>query len=218
MCAQKEDLRARMGLFAPHARGRGLLWSFTVGERRETATSSMSPAAIRTSWPLPVCVADGQRQQTNRDVEAVGEERRLRRAAVGPKTLEHGEAVARRGARSGGERILDRVGHAQPAAGVERQVHRLLDLGLTGHELNLETGRQLKLGPQQLSTVFAGQTTIVGGGSRNAAAPPPRTYPVAEKNLAHRIVDVGRLYLSMLDKMGVPQKMFGDATQPLSEV
>jgi hypothetical protein len=27
-----------------------------------------------------------------------------------------------------------------------------------------------------------------------------------------------RLYLSMLDKMGVPQKTFGDATEPLAEV
>jgi hypothetical protein len=27
-----------------------------------------------------------------------------------------------------------------------------------------------------------------------------------------------RLYLSMLDKMGVPQKAFGDATEPLAEV
>jgi hypothetical protein len=27
-----------------------------------------------------------------------------------------------------------------------------------------------------------------------------------------------RLYLSMLDKMGVPQKKFGDATEPLAEV
>jgi hypothetical protein len=27
-----------------------------------------------------------------------------------------------------------------------------------------------------------------------------------------------RLYLSMLDKMGVPQNVFGDATEPLAEV
>jgi hypothetical protein len=27
-----------------------------------------------------------------------------------------------------------------------------------------------------------------------------------------------RLYLTMLDKMGVPQKTFGDATEPLAEV
>jgi hypothetical protein len=27
-----------------------------------------------------------------------------------------------------------------------------------------------------------------------------------------------RLYLSMLDKMGVPQKTFGDATEPLAEI
>jgi hypothetical protein len=52
--------------------------------------------------------------------------------------------------------------------------------------------------------VFAGQTTIGGGGSRHAAA--------------HRIVDAVRKYLLMLDKMGVPKKTFGDATEPLSEV
>ena len=86
-----------------------------------------------------------QRQHADRNIEAVGKERGLRGAAVGPKALEHGEPVPRLG--SGGEGILDRVGHPEPAAIVERQVHRLLDLRLAGNELDLKAGGQLELGP-----------------------------------------------------------------------
>ena len=40
--------------------------------------------------------------------------------------------------------VLDRLGHEQPTGGVEREIHRLLNLGLTGHQFDVEPGRELE--------------------------------------------------------------------------
>ncbi len=83
-------------------------------------------------------------QQADRDVQAVGERLDLAGTAVGPEVGEDLDGVATRRARGLRERVLERVGHPEPAQVVEGDVQRLVDVGLRSDELDLEPGRQVQ--------------------------------------------------------------------------
>ena len=83
-------------------------------------------------------------EQADRDVQAVGERLDLAGAAVGAEVGEDLDRVASRRPLRLGEGVLQCVGHPEPAAVVEGQVERLVDVRLRRHELDLEAGRQVQ--------------------------------------------------------------------------
>ena len=106
-----------------------------------------------------------QRQDADRDVELVGEQRRFPGPAVGAEVLEDRQPVP--GLLVGGrrKRIFHRVRHPEPAPGVEGHVHRLLDLRLCRDQLDVEARRKFELCPLR----FRGQRFRIhdrGRGSR----------------------------------------------------
>src|SRR5262249_27005888 len=82
-------------------------------------------------------------QDTDGDVEAVGEGGDAAGAAVGGEVREDADAVAA-GAVFGRVGVFDGAVDPKPAAGVEGEVDRLLDVRLGGDQLRLEAGRQLE--------------------------------------------------------------------------
>ena len=98
------------------------------------------------------------------DVQAVGEDGHLVGAAVAVGVLEDADRVAARAVVGGGVGILGRAGDPEPAPGVERHVHRLLDLGLGGEELDAEAGRQVER-----------RAFLLGRQWHRSAGSPPRT-------------------------------------------
>ena len=101
-------------------------------------------------------------EDADRDLEIVGEPDRLPGPAIRAEVGEDGEAVAVRGPFLRRERILDRMGHPQPAARVEGEIHRLLDLRLGGDKLDCESLREAELLP------LLGRGEGLGGGHRRA--------------------------------------------------
>ena len=86
-----------------------------------------------------------ERQNANGDVQLVGEFLRPLRPAVRTEVGQDRQAVAGLRGVGGGERILDRVRHPQPSPRVKGQIHRLLNLRLRRHQLDLEAGRQFEM-------------------------------------------------------------------------
>ena len=84
-----------------------------------------------------------QRQEADRDVQAVGEGLDLAGAGRSAEVREDLHRVARLRPLRGGVGILDRIGDPEPPAVVEGEVERLLDLGLGGDELDLEARRDM---------------------------------------------------------------------------
>lgn len=78
------------------------------------------------------------------DVESVGEDDRLLSPAVVIGVDEDSDRVFSFAIERSRERILFGTAHPKPAPGVECKVHRLLDLGFGGKELDFEAGRQTK--------------------------------------------------------------------------
>ena len=91
-------------------------------------------------------IAARKREHTNWNVQPVGESCRLRRFAIRSDSFEDGQPIASLLRIGGGERILDAVRDPQPPLRIERQIHRLLDVWLARHELNLKPGGELELG------------------------------------------------------------------------
>ena len=85
-----------------------------------------------------------QRQDADGDVQTVGEGGDLARPAVGAEVFEDLHAVARFLAGRAGKRIFDGIRDPEPAAIVEGEVERLVDVRLGGDELDLEAGRQVE--------------------------------------------------------------------------
>ena len=115
----------------------GLAVVVGVGQFPDVRDRPDDGGRLASRWPR-------QRQDADRDVEFVGEQRRLPRPAIGAEIFEDRQAVARLFVGSGREWILDGVSHPEPATGVERHVHRLLDLRLRRHELDLEARRKFE--------------------------------------------------------------------------
>ena len=90
--------------------------------------------------------AEGRGEQADRDVQAVGEGRDRAGLPVRAEVREDLHRVAGLGPLLRGVGVLDRVGHPEPAPVVEREVQRLLDVRLGGHELDLEA-RAARAGP-----------------------------------------------------------------------
>jgi hypothetical protein len=122
-------------------------------------------------------LAVGIRYDADRDVELVGKRGYLARSPVGPEVFENLDGVAAF-PRLGSERILNRLGHPEPARGIEIDIDRLANLGIGRDQLQLEAGRQLDLldlllGPQRIggSDVRAGRPfgffLLLGGRSGN---------------------------------------------------
>ena len=91
------------------------------------------------------CLVCADRRDADRDVQVVGEGSDLGGGAVGIEAVNDAERIAALGACGFRVRILDGAGEPQASGGIEIEVHRLVDVGLGGDELDLEAGRQVKL-------------------------------------------------------------------------
>ena len=110
--------------------------------------------------------------EADRDAQAVGEDGHLVGAAVVVGVLEHSDRVAGRAVIGGRVGILGRAADPEAAPGVERHVHRLLDLGLGGEELDAEAGRQVErraflLGRQCIGRPDRRRERVVGSPGRD---------------------------------------------------
>src|SRR5262249_43824352 len=105
----------------------------------------------------------GQGQHADGDVEAVGEGGDLAGPAVGAEVLQDLYRVARLAAGRRREGVLDGVGDPEPAAVVEGEVDRLVDVRLGGDQLGVEAGRQVE-GPALLGGGAGGGGGGGGGG------------------------------------------------------
>ncbi len=86
-------------------------------------------------------------QNPDWDIEPIGEGGDLAGLAVGGEVVEDHDAVAAGLAVGHGERIFEGVGEPQPAAFVEGDIHRLVNVRLRGDQLQFEAGRQMDFGP-----------------------------------------------------------------------
>ena len=86
------------------------------------------------------------------------------RLAVGPEVLQDLDAVARGLSLGRGERVLERLGDPEPAAIVEGDVDRLVDLGLGGDELDHEPFGEVEGLALLLGRVRVGGRDVLGLG------------------------------------------------------
>src|SRR5207244_11572785 len=99
-------------------------------------------------WSSDVCSSDleggSERQDANGNVQTVGEGGDLAGPAVGAEVFEYLDGVAAFLPLGGRKRIFDRFRDPQPAAVVEGDVHRLMNVRFGGDQLCLETGPPVK--------------------------------------------------------------------------
>ena len=107
-------------------------------------------------------VAKPKGENADRNVEFVSEAHGLPRSAIGAEIGQDGQPVTVRGAFLRRKRILDRMGHPEPTARIEGEVHRLLDFRLSRHQLNRKSLRQ----PELFQFLLRRQG--LGGGDRRA--------------------------------------------------
>ncbi len=89
-------------------------------------------------------VCRGQGQQPDGDVQSIGKGRDRSGFTIGSEVRQDLHGVARLRPVLGGVGILDRIRDPEPPAVVKGEVQRLLDIRLSGHELDLETRRDMK--------------------------------------------------------------------------
>ena len=104
----------------------------------------VQPAAGIRRALAPATTERAKRIQADGNIQSLGEGGDLASAAVGAEILEDHDAVATLLVRRNRERVFPAGGHPEPAARVEGHVHRLVDVRFGGHQLNLETGREVK--------------------------------------------------------------------------
>src|SRR5262249_42942052 len=116
------------------------------------------------------------RQKANRDVQAVGECLHFLSAAIGAEIGENLHRIAWPSAFLGGVWIFDGARDPESAAVVEREVERLVDLGLGSHELERDPAGNVKRLPLFASRsrwerrdVFDGGRLLAASAMRNGA-------------------------------------------------
>ena len=163
---------------AVEAPGEGVGHAVGVAEavRRRRATSRLVGLAVAVGVGEAVDVGDASRPAPRRRRRAgrtpIGMFRpsanvvTLPGPAVGAEVVEDLDACRAASApRLAGYGILDGVGDPEPAPVVEGEVHRLVDVGLGGDELDLEAGREVESPALSSAGVLASVGATSSGGS-----------------------------------------------------